>query len=73
METSDGRVVTGLLVDRNDQEVVLRDAQAKVVRIPATEIELLAPQQKSLMPELLLQDMTGQQVSDLIEYLLESH
>lgn len=71
-ETADGRVVTGLLVDRNDQEVVLKDAQAKVVRIPATEIELIAPQQKSLMPELLLQEMTAQQVADLIEYLLQA-
>lgn len=69
VETKDGRVVNGLLIDRNAEFVLLKDAQNKEVRIFAPDIELIAPQQKSLMPELLLQDMTAQQVADLIEYL----
>ncbi len=69
VETSDGRVLTGLLVERSAQEVVLKDAQNQVLRVPAEEVELLAPQQQSLMPELLLRDLTVQQVADLLEYL----
>jgi len=33
------------------------------------EVELLVRQQKSLMPDLLLRDMTRQQVADLLAYL----
>jgi uncharacterized repeat protein (TIGR03806 family) len=70
VETAQGRVFTGLLVSRSDVEVVLRDAQNQLIRISADDVELLTPQQKSLMPELLLRDMTEQQVADLLEYLV---
>jgi putative heme-binding domain-containing protein len=69
VETREGQVHTGLLIRRSDDEIVLRNAEAKDVRIAATQIELVAPQQKSLMPDLLLQDLTQQQVADLLEFL----
>jgi uncharacterized repeat protein (TIGR03806 family) len=69
VETSDGRVVNGLLAERNDTEIVLKDAANKPVRIPAAEVELLAPQPISLMPELLLKDMSAQQIADMLAYL----
>jgi uncharacterized repeat protein (TIGR03806 family) len=69
LETTDGRVVTGLVVEKNAQQVVLKDAQAKTIRIPGAEVEQLVPQSRSLMPELLLRDLTAQQVADLLEYL----
>jgi len=68
-ETSEGLVVTGLLVSKEEKEVVLKDAQGKLQRIPANNIEQFVPQQKSLMPDLLFRDMTAQQVADLLEYL----
>ena len=34
-----------------------------------TDVEQLVPQQQSLMPEMLLRDMTAEQVADLLEYL----
>jgi putative heme-binding domain-containing protein len=71
IETVDGRVITGLLVFRDEQIVVLKDAQSKEVRISTSQVQFFAPQQKSLMPELLLQDMTAQQVADLIEFLAD--
>ena len=71
VETVDGRVVTGVLVESNEEVMILKDAQAKELRIPRAEIEFTAPQQKSLMPELLLQDMTAQQVADLLAYLAD--
>ena len=61
--------MTGLLVHKDDDEVVLKDAQDKVSRIPAKKIEQLVPQLQSLMPDLLLRDMTAQQVADLLAYL----
>lgn len=68
-ETSDGRLLSGLLVSRGDAEVVLKDAQDNLLRIPAESIERLAPQSQSLMPELLVRDMTAQQVADLVAFL----
>jgi uncharacterized repeat protein (TIGR03806 family) len=68
-ETTDGRLLTGLLVQTDDNEVVLKDAQDNVHRIPKTKIERLVPQRQSLMPDLLVRDMTAQQVADLLAYL----
>ncbi len=69
LETTKGRVYTGLLVKKTADEVVLKDSENKLVRLRAAEVELLIPQQKSLMPELLLRDMTAREVADLTAYL----
>ena len=69
LETTDGRVLSGLVVERNEQEVVLRNAQNPRLRFATSENEQLVPQPKSLMPELLLRDMTPQQAADLLAYL----
>jgi uncharacterized repeat protein (TIGR03806 family) len=69
LETTEGRVFSGLLVKKDDKAVVLKDAQNKEIQIPADRVEQLVPQQQSLMPELLHRDMTAQQLSDLLEFL----
>jgi putative heme-binding domain-containing protein len=69
VETTGGDLHTGLLVRRTDTEVVLKKADGKEVAIPSTEIERSVPQQKSLMPDLLLRDLTPQQAADLLEFL----
>jgi putative heme-binding domain-containing protein len=69
VETTGGEVHTGLLVRRTEAEVVLKKADLKEVAIPASEIERSVPQQKSLMPDLLMKDMTPQQAADLLEFL----
>jgi len=69
VETTAGRVFTGLLVSRTDKQVVLRNAKNEQTVIPADEVEELVTQRKSLMPELLLKDMTAQQVADLLAFL----
>ena len=68
-ETSDGRLISGLLVEKNDEEVVFKDAQDKVSHIAIQNIEQLVPQRQSLMPDLQFRDMTAQQVADLLAYL----
>ncbi len=69
VETTDGRNHTGLLAERNDKEIVLKMQGDKEVRIPTSKVEHLAPQKNSLMPELLLRDLTAEQAADLLEFL----
>ena len=69
VETKSGLVHSGLLVKKDDVEIVLRDVQNKLQRVAAGDVEGMFPQQKSLMPDLLLKEFTAQQVADLLEYL----
>ncbi|MDP6556228.1 MAG: PQQ-dependent sugar dehydrogenase [Pirellulaceae bacterium] len=69
LETTDGRILTGLVESQTDEAVVLRDAKNKRHHVPRAEVELLVRQQRSLMPDLLLRDMTPQDVADLLAYL----
>jgi len=68
---SDGRVIHGLLVTRTAEQFVLRDIKDREVRVFADDVESIAPQRQSLMPELLLRDLTAQQVADLLAYLAD--
>ncbi|MFP6703722.1 MAG: hypothetical protein VB861_18385, partial [Planctomycetaceae bacterium] len=69
VETVRGRVFTGLLVSKDDKQLVLRDAKDTLITIAADDVDVLAAQQKSLMPDLLLRDMTARQVADLTAFL----
>ncbi len=70
--TEDGRTLTGLLIDRDNQVIVLRGADGQTVTIPRDGIEELGPVGQSLMPEGLLQSLSAQQVRDLFAYLRSS-
>jgi putative heme-binding domain-containing protein len=70
VETTDGQVHTGLLGEKNAREVVLKTVGDKEIRIPANKVAMLTPQKNSLMPELLLRDLTAEQVADLLEFLV---
>lgn len=72
VETAQGKVHQGLLVERTDKEVALKDTQNRVIRIPVADVEHIAPQRTSLMPELLLRDLQPQQIADLLEFLSQS-
>jgi uncharacterized repeat protein (TIGR03806 family) len=69
VETRDGRIASGILMEKGDQELVLKDVQGQTIRIPRDEVEQFVPQARSLMPELLLRDLTAQQAADLLAYL----
>jgi putative heme-binding domain-containing protein len=69
VSTKDGRVLTGLLVDKDNRVIVLRGADGQSVTVRQTQIEELTPQRKSLMPEGLLDKFSDQQVRDLFAYL----
>lgn len=69
VETADGRLFVGMVVSRTDEELVLKDAQNTEHRLPVASIQFQTPQQKSLMPELLTQDLTAQELADLLAFL----
>ena len=48
VETKDGRVFSGLAVEKTAAAVVLKDAQGKTVRLASAEVERMVPQSRSL-------------------------
>jgi putative heme-binding domain-containing protein len=64
-----GRVRTGLLVERDESRVVLRDSRGQEVILAARDVEELWLSRASLMPEGQPADPTAQEAADLIEYL----
>ncbi|MCA9212702.1 MAG: c-type cytochrome, partial [Planctomycetales bacterium] len=69
VETADGLIVSGLLENETADRIVLRDAQDKLHDFDKSDVEDFSPQSQSLMPELLVRDLTAQQLADLLEYL----
>lgn len=66
---SKGQVVSGLLIEENSQSLTLRDATGKDHAISRSEIEEMVTQPRSLMPDLLVKEMTAQELVDLLDYL----
>ena len=69
LESADGKVHMGFLVEKTEKQVVLKDVQGTLVKIPMEEVEALVEQKQSLMPELVLHDVTAQDAADLLDYL----
>jgi len=65
----DGRVLTGVIVEETDTELVLKDVEKKVIRITKKDDDERQTLPKSIMPEGLLADMTAQEAADLLAYL----
>jgi putative membrane-bound dehydrogenase-like protein len=69
VETKDGQTYAGFITQRDDRQLVLKDANNRTTRIPVQRVETIEPQGKSLMPELVLQDVSAQDAADLLAYL----
>ena len=69
VETEDGRAFTGLVVQEDADTIVVKSGENKLNYVPMNEVERKIPLQKSLMPELLVRDMTAQDLADLIAFL----
>lgn len=69
VETDAGEVLTGLVESKDEEQIVLRDASNVRREIPMSTVLQFVPRQQSLMPELLVRELTAQQVADLLEYL----
>ena len=67
--TNDGKSYTGVLSEKTEEFVILQDGKAQSHKIDRSNIEELVALSTSLMPELLVRDLTAQQVADLVAYL----
>jgi len=68
--TDDGRSLTGLLVKRDEDAVVLRDGQGKELILETKNVQKLQPSRTSLMPDGQMAGLTAQEAADLLEYLV---
>jgi putative heme-binding domain-containing protein len=66
--TSNGQVVSGLLMDENDSAVTIRTINDTVV-VPKADIEERSLSDLSMMPERLLDPLPGDEIRDLVAYL----
>jgi putative heme-binding domain-containing protein len=69
VECEDDEFLSGIILKRASDKIILRDAAAVDHELPATKVKSIRPQQLSAMPEGLLAGLTAQQVADLIEAL----
>jgi putative heme-binding domain-containing protein len=69
-ETTDGKVLTGIVIDRDETRVRFRDAQGKTIVLPTADIEFEA-EGKSMMPTGLTKFLTKGELLDLIRFLSE--
>ena len=67
--TTNGRVLTGLLADSNPEAITLLDAKNKRTVLNRSDLEELRESPVSLMPEKLLDELTDQQIRDLLAYV----
>ncbi len=68
LETTDDRVITGI-VKQQDDKMVLIVTPNETLTVPRKEIKTLTQNQLSMMPEGLLDALKDQEVRDLIYYL----
>jgi putative membrane-bound dehydrogenase-like protein len=65
---ADGRVLSGVILDQNNKTLTLQTLQERLT-IPVAEVDEISPTDRSPMPDGLLDQLTGQQIRDLIGYL----
>lgn len=73
VETKDELSYSGFILKRTSDEIVLKDPNAKEVHLRSQDVKTVQAQSISVMPELLLQSLTVQNVADLLEYLSSLH
>ncbi|HEX4146625.1 MAG TPA: PVC-type heme-binding CxxCH protein [Pirellulales bacterium] len=69
VETTDGRILAGLLVGETATQVTLRAALGREETVLRSDIESLALSKLSLMPQELEKSMSRQEMADLLAYL----
>src|SRR5581483_4078787 len=69
VQSPNGRVLSGLLVEQTPDSVTLLSTKNERTRIPRDQIEVMQELPVSLMPEGLLKDFKPQQLRDLFSYL----
>lgn len=68
IETTGGRIITGLVVAESKAAVTIQSVNEKVI-VPVDEIESRAVSSVSMMPDGLLQKLSPEQIRDLVAYV----
>jgi len=66
--TFEGKIIRGIILDRNEERVILKDANGKQMVIPVDDIDDEA-EGGSLMPQGLTKFLTRDELVDLVKYL----
>ncbi|GIW95641.1 MAG: hypothetical protein KatS3mg110_3682 [Pirellulaceae bacterium] len=69
VQTSDGRVLTGIIASETATSITLRQAENKTEVLPRSDIEMIQSTGQSLMPEGLEQNISLQEMADLISFI----
>lgn len=69
IQTTDGRVVTGLPAERSESEITLVDSKGEKQTLAVSQIEELQDSSVSLMPENLYRQFSPQQLRDLFAWI----
>lgn len=69
VETASGKVHAGFIQQQGDNELMLKTIEGVFLRIPRDAVEAVVKKDISLMPELLLKNVTAQDAADLLAYL----
>tara|TARA_R110002049_G_scaffold72490_2_gene187081 strand:- start:81226 stop:84984 length:3759 start_codon:yes stop_codon:yes gene_type:complete len=67
--TLDGRVLIGMTSEESDGTLAIRDANNNITRVEPSDIDQILPSTHSIMPSGGLDDLSLQQISDLMAYL----
>ena len=68
LSLTDGRVLSGVVVEHTERAVVLLTLQERVT-IPTEEIDAISQTDRSPMPDGLLDQLDDSQIRDLVGYL----
>jgi putative heme-binding domain-containing protein len=68
VETTGGRIITGMIVERSATRLTIQTATERVV-LATDDVESVEESKVSMMPESQLEQLTKEQVRDLVAYL----
>jgi putative membrane-bound dehydrogenase-like protein len=69
VQTLDGRVLTGLIVEQSPSSITLLSAKNERTTVPRDQVESISESATSLMPDDLLNPLKPQELRDLFGYL----
>ncbi|MFT3881541.1 MAG: HEAT repeat domain-containing protein [Gemmatales bacterium] len=69
IETKNGVVMTGLIVEETGDYIILRDANGKDIKLTMRDIESRTKSAKSIMPDNLVSFLTEDELVDVVAYL----
>ncbi|MCC7085455.1 MAG: HEAT repeat domain-containing protein [Pirellulales bacterium] len=69
VQTTDGRVMTGLVSPQADGSMIILSSNGQKTTIKNNEVESISPSKKSAMPDGLLNHLTLEEIAHLFSYL----